>query len=98
MCYHVYMKGSRRIGVRALRQSLSVFLRRVLSGDSFEVTDRGRPVAVLSPLRVGATPLERLAASGRATLPEGDLLELGEPPRSARGLTEALRDQRAERL
>lgn len=98
MCYHVYMKARRRVGVRALRQSLSVFLRRVESGDTFEVTDRGRPVAVLAPLRAGASPLERLAASGRATLPEGDLLELGPPRRASRRLSEALEEQRAERL
>jgi prevent-host-death family protein len=98
MCYDVYMRGGRRVGVRALRQSLSVFLRRVESGDTFEVTDRGRPVAVLAPLRVGATPLERLAASGRATLPEGDLLDLGEPPHASRKVSEALQELRADRL
>jgi prevent-host-death family protein len=97
MCYHVYMVG-RRVGVRALRQSLSTFLRRVESGDSFEVTDRGRPVAVLAPLRANATPLERLAASGRATLPEGDVLDLGAPPEASRRLSQALQEQRAERL
>jgi len=98
MGYHVYMKGRRRVGVRALRQSLSAVLRRVESGDSFEVTDRGRPVAVLAPLRAGATALERLAASGRVRLPEGDLLDLGAPSTHGRRLTEALRELRAERL
>jgi prevent-host-death family protein len=98
MCYNVYMKLRRRVGVRALRQSLSVFLRRVESGDSFEVTDRGRPVAMLTPLRAGATALERLVASGRATLPEGDVLDLGAPPRTSRRLSQALLEQRAERL
>lgn len=100
MCYHVYMKRRRRIGVRAMRQSLSVYLRRVGSGETFEVTARGRPVAVLAPFEDAVTPLERLAASGRASLPEGDLLELGPPPRlrRSRRLSEALRKQRAERL
>lgn len=44
--------------------------------------------------------LERLAASGRASLPQGDLLELGPPPRlrRTRRLSKALREQRAERL
>jgi len=98
MCYDVYMKSRRRVGVRALRQSLSVFLQRVESGDSFEVTDRGRPVAMLSPLRAGATPLERLTGSGRATLPEGDLLELGAPKHSSQRLSQVLQEQRAERL
>jgi prevent-host-death family protein len=100
MCYHVYMKSRRRLGVRAMRQNLSVYLRRVGSGETFEVTARGRPVAVLGPIEGGLTPIERLATSGRATLPEGDLLELGPPPKVGRSrrLSRALREQRAERF
>ena len=99
MCYHVYMKGSKRLGVRAMRQNLSVYLRRVGSGETFEVTSRGRPVARLGPIGEGLTPIERLAASGRASLPEGDILELGPPPKlgRARSLSQALQEQRAER-
>ncbi len=99
MCYYVYMKSRRRLGVRAMRQNLSVYLRRVGSGETFEVTARGRPVAVLGPIEDGLTPIERLVASGRASRPEGDLLELGPPPKlgRARGLSEALQEQRAER-
>lgn len=100
MCYHVYMKGPKRLGVRAMRQNLSVYLRRVGAGETFEVTSRGRPVARLGPVGEGLTPLERLAASGRAKLPEGDLLELGPPPKLAgsRSLSRALQEQRAERF
>ena len=36
------------IGVRELRQQASVYLRRVDSGESFQITERGRPVAVLT--------------------------------------------------
>jgi hypothetical protein len=46
MCYMRVDWG--RVGVRELRQNLSVYLRRVLKGESFEVTDRGRTVAVLA--------------------------------------------------
>jgi len=100
MCYPVYMRSRKRVGVRAMRQNLSVYLRRVGSGETFEVTARGRPVARLTPVEAGATPLERLAATGRASLPEGDLLELGPPPkvRPSRRLSRALREQRVERL
>jgi prevent-host-death family protein len=100
MCYSVYMKGRRRLGVRAMRQNLSVYLRRVESGETFEVTARGRPVAVLAPVESGRTPIELLVASGRASLPEGDLLELGPPSRSGRSgrLSRALQEQRAERF
>jgi prevent-host-death family protein len=94
------MKYRRRVGVRAMRQSLSTYLRRVGSGESFEVTARGRPVAVLAPIENAATPLDRLVASGRASLPEGDLLDLGPPPklRGAMTLSRALEEQRAERF
>jgi prevent-host-death family protein len=92
------MKARKRLGVRAMRQDLSVYLRRVASGETFEVTSRGRPVARLAPLEQGLTPIEQLVASGRASMPEGDLLELG-PPKAvrARGLSQALQEQRAER-
>lgn len=35
------------VGIRAVRQNVSVYLRRVADGERFCVTDRGRPVAVL---------------------------------------------------
>lgn len=75
MCY---MKDS-QVGVRELRQNLSVYLRRVAVGEALEVTERGRPVAMLMPLRKPATIIERLVASGRASPRAGDLGELGPP-------------------
>jgi prevent-host-death family protein len=39
-----------RIGVRELRQHASRYLARVVGGETFEVTDRGRPVALLVPV------------------------------------------------
>ena len=77
MC--VIMSSTSRVGVRELRQNLSVYLREIENGKSFEVTDRGQPVAMLVPLPKASTPLQRLIASGRATTPSGDLLELGAP-------------------
>jgi prevent-host-death family protein len=38
------------VGVRELRQNLSVYLRRVAKGERFVVTDRREPVAELVPL------------------------------------------------
>lgn len=100
MCYAVYMRRRRLLGVRAMRQNLSVYLRRVGSGETFAVTARGRPVALLTPIQEELNPIERLVASGRASRPEGDLLELGPPPQPGRSrrLSQALQDQRAERL
>ena len=68
----------RSIGIRELRQQASKHLRDVERGETIEVTDRGRPVALLVPVpRTGTA--ERLIASGRMVAGEGDLLELGEP-------------------
>ena len=51
------------IGIRELRQRASEYLRRVEAGETFQVTDRGRPVALLGPIP-DVSPLERLRASG----------------------------------
>jgi prevent-host-death family protein len=54
------------IGVRELRQQASKYLREVERGETFEVTDHGRPVALLTPIpRKGV--LDRMIAEGRAT-------------------------------
>ena len=57
------------IGVREIRRNVSEYLRRVEAGEAFEVTDRGRPVAILTGtpegLRSGvAEIIDRLVASG----------------------------------
>lgn len=66
-----------RIGVRELRQNASRYLRRVAGGESFEIADRGRPVAVLVPVHPSGR--DRLLAEGRLRLADGDLRELGPP-------------------
>lgn len=71
-----------QIGIRELRQHASRWLRRVADGESFEVTDRGRPVAQLVPVPPD-DPLEALIRSGRATRGRGHLRDLG-PPRPPR--------------
>lgn len=62
-----------RIGVRQLRQHASMWLRRVADGESFEVTDRGRPVALLAPLPVD--DLRELERSGELDPADGELLD-----------------------
>ena len=37
------------VGVRELKNRLSRYLRRVADGERITVTDRGRPIAVISP-------------------------------------------------
>jgi prevent-host-death family protein len=65
------------VGVRELRQRASELLRRVEAGESIEITDRGRPVAVLTPLP--KDPLARLRASGDLEAGDGDLRDLPSP-------------------
>ncbi|MGQ0846842.1 MAG: type II toxin-antitoxin system Phd/YefM family antitoxin [Sporichthyaceae bacterium] len=52
-----------RIGVRELRRDASRWLARVRGGESFVVTDRGQPIAALTPL-VETTGYQALLASG----------------------------------
>lgn len=94
MCYNVYMTPEEtaktaqpvhplrpdRVGVRELRQNLSVYLARVIAGERLEVTDRGNPVAMLIPIRPGATLVERLVAEGRAIPATRDPRALAELP------------------
>ena len=54
-----------RIGVRELRQHASRYLSRVESGETIEITDRGRLVAVLSPPTPSRTARDRLIAEGQ---------------------------------
>jgi prevent-host-death family protein len=66
------------VGVRELRQRASELLRRVEAGETIEVTDRGRPVAVLAPL-TGQRPIDRLKAAGHLVPSQHDLDDLPPP-------------------
>ena len=88
------------VGVRELRQNLSVHLRAIQdSGEPIEVTDRGRPVAVLAPLSGASDDYEALEAAGHLrratsgwttfTAPEGPVTTAG---------SDALDELRGERL
>ena len=65
------------VGIRELRQRASELLRRVEGGESIEITDRGRPVAILAP--VPADRVALLRASGDLAQSQGDLEGLPEP-------------------
>jgi prevent-host-death family protein len=90
-----------RVGVRKLRQNLSVYLRRVRRGEALEVTERGTPVATLSPIAPPDDPLSRLEARGipvrRGT---GSLADLPPPVRVRldRPLSEIVDASREDRL
>ena len=66
------------VGVRELRQRASDLLRLVEQGETVEITDRGRPVALLTPMPKGS-PLERMRAVGEVETATADLDDLPEP-------------------
>jgi prevent-host-death family protein len=68
------MSHMERVGVRELRREASAILRRVAAGETVEITDRGRPVAVL--LKTMPSGLARLEREGLLRRAEADLLDL----------------------
>jgi prevent-host-death family protein len=87
----------KKISIRELRQNASAWLRQVQQGDSFEITDRGRPVALLVPHT--EDPIERMIAEGRIRPARGDLLDLGPPLPPTPGVplpSEILAEDRSE--
>jgi prevent-host-death family protein len=89
-----------RIGVRELRQNLSVYLDRVKAGETLEVTERGEPVAILGPRpNASLSVIDRLIAEGRVTPATRDHRTLPPPPPGepdARPLSEILQEMRDE--
>lgn len=90
------------IGVRELRRDASRWLARVRAGESFVVTDRGRPIAQLGPL----SPREgfaALVAAGRIVPGSGgdideilDRLDADIPADRGASVSAALADLRAD--
>jgi prevent-host-death family protein len=66
------------VGVRELRQRASELLRRVEAGETIEVTDRGRLVAILAPVP-DRSPIEHLRATGDLVPGRHDLDDLPAP-------------------
>lgn len=59
-----------RLGLRDANQKFSAAMKAVRAGDEIVLTERGRPIAVIAPLR-GRAPamLARLAQAGLIRLP-----------------------------
>lgn len=79
---------SRSVGVRELRQNLSVYLRRVRAGERLTVTEHNVPVAELIPLHADDDPLARLVAEGRILPARRSLRDLPPPVEVAGGAEE----------
>jgi prevent-host-death family protein len=80
------------VGIKELKNRLTHYVRRTKQGEEIIVTERGKPVALLTSISAGAqaTTLEaklaRLHAQGRLTLPDRPparrtrLVEVSGPP------------------
>lgn len=82
------------VGIRALQQHASDVVRRAAAGDGVVVTDRGRPVARLVPIR--GTALDRLTAEGSALAARRRPRDLPDalPPKPGPSLGELLAEAR----
>lgn len=101
----------RSFGIRALKQNASEVVAHVKAGESVEITEHGRPVAVLSPIRENR--YQELTESGVIAPPKSTdnefeqyihehrarLRSQGLPAGNASGqsMSEILEEQRAER-
>jgi prevent-host-death family protein len=89
-----------RVGVRELRQNLSVYLRRVEQGETLDVTDHGRLVARLEPAPAPETSvLDRLVAEHRARPAVRSISSLPQPielPPGSPTASEVLRQMRED--
>lgn len=85
------------IGIRALQQHASAVVARAEAGEVIEITDRGRPVARLVPIRASSR-LQALVDAGRLRLAKSSLKDTPPPlplPTGARSLSEILAEMRA---
>lgn len=84
--------------MRELRQNLSVYLRRVQAGEALRVTERGQPVALLTPLPPDDDSFADLVVAGRVSPPEHPF-RVPQPlplPDGSRMLSETLQEMRDE--
>ena len=91
---------SERVGIRELRQNLSVYVRRVREeGRAYEVTERGEPVARLTPLEDRPrSVIEQMIADGRITSATRAWKDLPAPlpARGGKPLSQVLQEMRDE--
>jgi antitoxin (DNA-binding transcriptional repressor) of toxin-antitoxin stability system len=75
----------RRIGIRELRQHASVYVDLVEQGYTVDITNRGRLVAQMIPVRQPDSPLERWIAAGVIERAEeqGSVLDVDPYPASS---------------
>ena len=85
------------MGVRELRQNLSIYLDRVKQGAALQVTEHGRVVAVLRPVPPNASRYDILLAQGLITPATKSIRDLPPPrkmPPGSRPMSEILDEMR----
>jgi prevent-host-death family protein len=65
------------VGIRALKQNASAVVAQAAAGEHVTITDRGRPVAQLTP--IPRSRLEQLVEAGRARSARRDVADLPAP-------------------
>jgi prevent-host-death family protein len=71
------------VGIRALKQNASQVVARAAAGDVITVTDRGRPVARIVPIRTSR--IQELLDAGIGTPRTSSLADLPSPRATRRG-------------
>ena len=66
------------VGIRALKQNASSVVAHAAAGETITITDRGRPVAHLTP--IPSSPLQSLLAAGQGRAARRDITTLSAPP------------------
>jgi prevent-host-death family protein len=65
------------VGIRALKQNASAVVADAAAGETVTITDRGRPVAQMTP--IPASRVEALVVTGRARPPRCALADIPVP-------------------
>jgi prevent-host-death family protein len=81
------------VGVRELRNNLSQYLERVQAGDEVLITERGRAIARVLPLK-GERTLDRLIANGLVTPAREPKRSTSRPLKTAGTVSDLVADQR----
>lgn len=96
------MGKSERVGSRELKTRLGRYLRKVREGATLVVTERGRPVAEVRPIRSGDSVearLQRLEQLGVLTCASTSHLHAFRPVRARGGsVSEAIIEDRGDRF
>ena len=87
------LKHMAEVGIRALKQNASAVVADAAAGETVTITDRGRPVAQMTP--IPSSRLRGLIDAGRARPPRRPIADL-HAPEPGPSLSDALADLRAD--